>query len=76
MKIHISYMTFDGILAISQSLWQASLFFFFKFYFSCLNVLPACKHVCCMNALCSTEEGVRSLRAGVTDDCEMSDMGL
>lgn len=53
-----------------------SFFFFFKFYFSCLNVLPACKHVCCMNALCSTEEEVRSLRAGVTDDCEMSDMGL
>lgn len=34
--------------------------------------LPACEHVCCMDTLCSTEEGVRSLGAGVTDDCEMS----
>lgn len=42
---------------------------FFFFNFMCL---PACKHVCCMNALCSTEEGVRSLGAGVTGDCEMS----
>lgn len=63
-------MTFDGVLSYKSVITVSKAFFFywmfssftyqmlasFKFYFVCLNVLPTCKLVYCMNASCWTEE--------------------